>query len=1017
MNSLLLKKLKSDNLAKVLLTPEGENLDKIPLPPKSIDVINVTDSSNSADQFDEKITIFEDAGESRVMKENSLNLEEQNAENLTEFTQALVQHSLFYVLPKSSTKITESVGVFDTSTKILWTGLTDLKQCFKKYPFLRVRRQRDKKEVGVLHASTKLLWRNDFSSIPLQVDAAQDLLEVQNIAGLKNWQLPKKTMLAQFAKHSDNPFSTLRSARLRTHGSGIACYWLTELGCCDIEHNSWPITRNRLGHIFACNLCWQNASYAELLLQLGVRKWELVNLDTNEVLVQPPVGDARWQTLSTEELLHAWTAENLKLQSVVTDAEQESIILNPTEYLSSSQLSLLDYTPCRLPELDNAQLSDPEKGVWELWGQDAAMLKTSGLVARDPSLDIQHRAVAIDFGTSSTVVAMDSASGARELLRIGVRDFFQPVSAQDFENPTVLECVDYPEFFKAWTAKAYRPELNWDWMRAAHEARERYRENPGDTQILSSVLPLLKQWALRSGEQRKRMTDQQNPAHEMELEPHTERNPSRGQVLGVSADYIFDPIELYAWYLGMAINWRGRGLFLKYYLSFPVKYPRQVKKNILASFRRGLQRSLPNTLIEHHPHVLNEFEVNDLANEPAAYVAAALPHLDVKPTDEGVPYAVFDFGGGTSDFDYGVLRWSNSAEEDQGYDRVFEHLASSGDNYLGGENLLEHLVFESFKHNLKTLREQRIQFTQPLDAQPFAGSEAFVSRAQAAQTNAIMLADKLRAFMENDRADMTSPIKLDLIDVNRNKQTCELSLDLKALDQLLADRIRRGVEAFLIELARVHEHVPADTQIHLLLAGNGSRSRHIKAFFDTDGDLWQELLAQAFGRGREDWDGYMPKLVVHHPLPMNNEQPHAPTAKTGVALGLLRLVPGENTLLKNRLHAEGDGDSEAPFTWFAGRVRRGTFAPSILPNARYGEWTELGPLQEGVFSLYTSNSPRALNLHEGDSELRKYRLSFSSALANSRVFARPTKPTQLELIAVPDLAEVESAVPRLLDLS
>ena len=77
----------------------------------------------------------------------------------------------------------------------------------------------------------------------------------------------------------------------------------------------------------------------------------------------------------------------------------------------------------------------------------------------------------------------------------------------------------------------------------------------------------------------------------MELAPHTERNPVRGQPLTVSADDAFDPIELYAWYLGMAINWRGRGLFLKYYLSFPVKYPSEVKQRILASFRRGLQRS------------------------------------------------------------------------------------------------------------------------------------------------------------------------------------------------------------------------------------------------------------------------------------------------------------------------------------------------------------------------------------------------------------------------------------------
>jgi hypothetical protein len=492
----------------------------------------------------------------------------------------------------------------------------------------------------------------------------------------------------------------------------------------------------------------------------------------------------------------------------------------------------------------------------------------------------------------------------------------------------------------------------------------------------------------------------------MELAPHTERNPVRGQPLAVSEDDPFDPIELYAWYLGMAINWRGRGLFLKYYLSFPVKYPREVKERVLASFRRGLQRSLPDTLIQHHPKVLNDFEVADLASEPAAYAASALPHLGVEPTEEGVPYAVFDFGGGTSDFDYGLLRWATPEEEDQGYERVFEHQASEGDNFLGGENLLEHLVYESFKHNLPVLREKRIQFTQPIDAQPFAGSEAFLTATQAAQTNTVMLAAKLRSFLEKDKSEPISQMKLELIDANGNKQTCELALDAQALDALLASRMRRGVEAFLAGLARLHRKLPTAAPIQILLAGNGSRSRHIKSLFDTNSPMWEELLAQAFGHGQNDWSGEVPTIVVHPPLPMDEKHPHAPTTKTGVALGLLRLVPGENTLLKNHLHTANDG--QAPFAWFAGRLRRGRFEPVIAPNMAYGEWRELGPLQQGVFSMYVTSSPRAHNgLSEGDVELKKHRLDFPAAPVGARLFARAVKPHLLELAAAPDMADLE----------
>lgn len=643
-------------------------------------------------------------------------------------------------------------------------------------------------------------------------------------------------------------------------------------------------------------------------------------------------------------------------------------------------------------------MTDPEQGVWELWGTEAAELKRMELVARDPGRDVRRHAVAIDFGTSSTVVAMDTTSGARELLRIGVRDFRETIKPSHFENPTMLECLDFKAFAAAWGDCAYRPALDWDWMRAAHEAQTDFRNNPGDTGVLARILPRLKQWAFRSSEQRRVvMTDAKG--HEVELPAHTERNPVRGQPLAVSSADPFDPVELYAWYLGMAINWRGRGLFLKYYLSFPVKYERGVKERILASFRRGLQRSLPASLIEHHPQVLNEFEVNDLASEPAAYAAAALPHLGIEPTDAGVPYAVFDFGGGTSDFDFGLLRWATAAEEAKGYEQVFEHLASSGDNALGGENLLEHLVYESFKHNLEVLRKERIQFTLPLQAPAFAGSEAFLAPTQAAQTNTIMLAAKLRPFLEGDGAKLDSPIKLNLIDANDQKKNCELVLDAKALDALLAQRIRGGVEAFLAELAKLRSELPANAPIQLLLAGNGCRSRHIQALFDSEGPLWGELLTAAFGES-------LPDIVVHAPLPMDADNPYAPTTKTGVALGLLHLVPGENTLQLNHLKSRHDG--QAPFAWFVGRLRRKRFEPSVAPGAAYQTWQALGPLQEGVFNLFVTTSPRAhTGLPEGHPELKKHRLDFPAAPADAVLFARATGPHTLELAAAADAAALE----------
>lgn len=934
------------------------------------------------------------------------NLAVRHADNLAEFVDRLNLSRFWHILPPGASEPAKAIGLFDVQTGRHFPPATALRAFLDQHRFVHVRTRHGKKNLATLHiprqSGARLLWNNEDSDHGYS--AADGKMEAQKFrwAGLDSWQLPTKEMLERFAKDDANPFraGNKKHRLMKTDGTDQA-YWLTAGGGCDVDEESWDVSTTREGSIFACSTHWTDSNDADLLTDLINRGWQLT-APTGETF--PPDQASPSDDSAIETLL----ANGAKEQQTLRAVSQDSVEIKPGKYWAHKQLLDLDYTPCRLPRLDTSQLTDPEKGLWELWGETPEALKNYNYVARDPGHDLRRLAVAIDFGTSSTVVAMDTPSGARELLRIGVRDFYEQVQAKHFENPTVLECEDFPAFSKAWTANAYRPALDWDWMRAAHEAQARFRDNPGDTVILSSILPRLKQWALRSTENRRmRLTDQQG--HEMELPPHAERNPTRGQPLAVSAGDPFDPVELYAWYLGMAINWRGRGLFLKYYLSFPVKYPSEVKARVLASFRRGLQRSLPDALIQHHPQVLNDFEVNELASEPAAYAAAALPHLSVEPTEDGIPYAVFDFGGGTSDFDYGLLRWATPEEEAQGYERVYEHLASSGDNFLGGENLLEHLVYESFKHNLAVLREKRIQFTQPIDALPFAGSEAFLASTQAAQTNAVMLAANLRDFMEKDKAELNSQIKLDLLDANGNKQTCELSLNVNALDALLASRIRLGVEAFLAELARLQSSFPDGAPIQLLLAGNASRSRHIRALFDTESSMWQELISQAFGKDEENWSGEVLELVVHPPLPIDEANPHAPTTKTGVALGLLRLVPGEGTLMKNHLHVANAG--QAPFAWFVGKMRRGSFEPIVEPNQEYGKWIELGPLQDRVFSLYVSSSPRARNgLNEGDAELRKHRLDFPAAPPGSRVFARAVKPHLLELAAAPDQATLEGVV-------
>ena len=71
-----------------------------------------------------------------------------------------------------------------------------------------------------------------------------------------------------------------------------------------------------------------------------------------------------------------------------------------------------------------------------------------------------------------------------------MRDFYQPPRGTDFENPTVLEIIDQARLSAVWTAQTYRPALDWNWVHAAHEAQASFRDNPGDTAVLASILAM-----------------------------------------------------------------------------------------------------------------------------------------------------------------------------------------------------------------------------------------------------------------------------------------------------------------------------------------------------------------------------------------------------------------------------------------------------------------------------------------------------------------------------------------------
>ncbi|WRB63571.1 dihydrolipoamide acetyltransferase [Helicobacter pylori] len=163
--------------------------------------------------------------------------------------------------------------------------------------------------------------------------------------------------------------------------------------------------------------------------------------------------------------------------------------------------------------------------------------------------------------------------------------------------------------------------------------------------------------------------------------------------------------------IGRCINNMHNGVFLKYFLSYPIKYERPQAEKIRESFEKGLRKSLPRHVFDDEKTAKN-FKVELRASEPCAYAISALKSYGFDKTaklDKPIYYGVFDFGDGTTDFNFG--KWEKSANPKFAYKMT--HFSSGGDKYLGGENLLEWLAFEAYAQNFQTLKEKDIVIAKP----------------------------------------------------------------------------------------------------------------------------------------------------------------------------------------------------------------------------------------------------------------------------------------------------------------
>lgn len=659
-------------------------------------------------------------------------------------------------------------------------------------------------------------------------------------------------------------------------------------------------------------------------------------------------------------------------------------------------LSLLQCDQVRA-DLDPYQekiLTDPNGGHWDLWEQKpveqgALSLKlTTPLVARDPMADVwEDGIIGIDFGTKSTVVVFQEDSEQTLPLRVGTGQLSKEIDSSHYENPTVLEFVDLNSFLTAYGEKDGRPMTKWEEVTTSHTAFDSFLNSSSDQYY--SYLYELKQWA---GDKQRKIHLRDKQGVDMVLDPYQQLN-----------QVDFDPIEIYAYYLGLYINNMHNGIFLDYLLSYPVAYEKSVRDRLIDSFTRGIKKSLPESILNNE-ELMKKFRVSLGASEPVCYALCALEECGFEPEgDDEIFYGVFDFGGGTSDFDFGLYREAKSRR----FDFEVESFGSSGDQYLGGENLLELLSFEVFKANQSKLRSENITFERPTECKRFAGDEILIDESQEAKLNMAQLKEKLRPLWERregyEEEFESGKIKVNLYNAKgENLPNIELDANLEDLELILRNRIEQGVKNFFESLV-IAFNLPNNTsnvdKINILKAGNSSKSAILGEVMDEYIEKYNALINQGEGENRfvvfpplgtDEAEAFMRSQN----LPVKPRTVEQPTCKTGVAFGLISSQQGG----KINLIRETETTEEVKFPFFLGYEKRQKFCALQKETMEYGQWIEFIDAEEVDFKIYFSKLPTVLLGDTSVEDVKRKRCRLLKVEPNANVYIRPSTPTTIEYV-------------------
>jgi hypothetical protein len=846
--------------------------------------------------------------------------------------------------------------------------------------------------------------------IPLQQDYIEREYSVNTLMGshqevkLKNYSYTMELIREQ---HAQRLFAQIRQCKALASWKVTSRLWY-------VASTSFPSVSRRVYNCETCNIESLRSGCRGHILQVVYLPGKRI-LEGNHILRG---------ILSEYGLV---LADIQKTQKYVTASSNIGSPDNAAGFDESQYIQELldcDKKRCGLASYQREMLYDIKAGHWDVFEKGSSgSAQNEGLIARDPRLDIKKNGViGIDFGTKSTVVVKQEGSNEIRPIRIGSLSLKAEVSERDYENPTIISCMDIKHFLEDYNTKAGRPETSCNDFFVSYNAYNEYVNCP--TENFYAYYSELKQWANKE----KKDAVVQDTQERMKYYLSEECSIENAHI---------NPIEIYAYYIGMYINNMRNGIYLKYIMSFPVKYSKATKELIRKSFEKGLRKSLPNSIVED-AELMTKFSVSYQISEPAAYAVTALERSGFKPKDETEKYlyGIFDFGGGTTDFDFGVWRGANDDEYDKfNCDYVLECFGADSDARLGGENILEMLAYQVFKNNKNMAAEKKIACALPADQVAFIGGEHLISNSQSANRNLTLLKEALRPLWEQhdnweekyykkstrkvkgneDIDEKDEYVEMQMYDFNgQSVPNCRFEIDTQKLLELIKQRIQKGVDAFFkcIEKAILGNKAAqfASEKIYIFLAGNSCKSVFVEEIFR---DAIREYNKEYGKFGTEEQD----RFELIKPLTsIGMEDQYIPNAKTSVAYGLVKSRPGGKIYV--RKNYETDSSEETKFKYYLGSERRGKFECKLAPvmedengenQISYNKWHKFQGAGMGTARIYYTEDPRADSRAEKldiGSDMPYHEIQFESE-EDKYVFIKAVQPSVIKYVIAGSEDEIE----------